>query len=81
MNKYSKNTLKGCVLKSKELCKLHNDYPSDPDKIEIKEEVLSKYQLAIANFYNILLVMLKNWCVAFLIKKSMCFIMKAYNFI
>ena len=48
----------GCVLQvdleyPKELRKLHNDYPLAPDKIEIKEEMLSKYQILIADFHNV----------------------------
>ena len=48
LNKYTSNSSKGCVLEvdleyPKELCKLHNDYPLAPDKIEIKEKMLSKY--------------------------------------
>ena len=55
---------KGCVLEvdleyRKELRELHNDYPLAPDKIEIKIEALSKYQLNFFDFYNILLVFLK----------------------
>ena len=65
MNKYISNSSKGCVLEidleyPNELRKLHNDYPLAPDKIEIKREMLSKYPLKIADFYNILLVMLKS---------------------
>ena len=46
-NEYNKHSSGGCVLEvdleyPKELCKLHNDYPLTPDKIEIKREVLSK---------------------------------------
>ena len=37
----------------KELHQLHNDYPLAPDKIEIKEEMLSNYQLHIGDFYDI----------------------------
>ena len=42
LNKYSKNSSKGCVLKvdleyPKELHELHNDYPLAPDKTKIKE--------------------------------------------
>ena len=33
----------------KELRKLHNDYPLAPEKTEIKKEMLSKYQLMIAD--------------------------------
>ena len=47
----------GCVLEldpeySRELRKLHNDYPLAPDKKEIKKEMLSSYKLKIADFYN-----------------------------
>ena len=52
LNKYSSNSSKGCVLEVeleylKELHKLQNDYPVAPDKIEIKREMLSEYQLKI----------------------------------
>ena len=46
-NKYSSNSLKGCVLEvdleyPKELYELNNDYPLDPEKkTEIKEKMLS----------------------------------------
>ena len=57
-NKYSSNSLKRFVLKvdleyAKELHKLHNEYSIAPDKIEIKREIWSNYQLKIADFYNI----------------------------
>ena len=57
MNKYTSNSSKGCVLQvdleySKELQKLHNDYPLAPDKIEIKREMVYVYQLKIADLYN-----------------------------
>ena len=57
MNRYTGNSLKGCVLEvdleySKELRELHNDYPLAPDKIEIKKEMLSKFQLKIADLYS-----------------------------
>ena len=50
MNKYTNNSLKGYVLEvvleyPKELHELHNDYPLAPNKIEIKREMLSEYQL------------------------------------
>ena len=32
---------------------LLNDYPLAPDKVEIKENMLSSYQLKIADLYNI----------------------------
>ena len=58
LNKYTNNRSKGCVLEvdlehHKELQELHNDYPLAPDKIEIKREMLSEYQLKIADLYNI----------------------------
>ena len=58
LNKCTSNSSKGCVLEvgleySKELFKSHNDYPLDPDKIEIKRGMLSNYQLKIADFYKI----------------------------
>ena len=31
----------------------HDDYSSAPDKIEIKKEMLPRYQLKIADLYNI----------------------------
>ena len=47
MKKYTSNSSKGSVFEAdlenpKELRKLHNDYPLDPDKIEIKIEMLSQ---------------------------------------
>ena len=58
MNNYTSNSLKGCVLEvdleyPKELPDLHNDYSLTPDKIEIKREMLSEYQLMIGYLYNI----------------------------
>ena len=58
LNKYSSNSSKGCVLEvdleyPKELHKLHNDYPLVPHKIVTKREMLSEYQLKIADFCNI----------------------------
>ena len=55
---FSSNGSKDCVLKVysgylKELRGLHNDYPLVPDKIEIKKEIFSMYQLNIADFYHI----------------------------
>ena len=57
-NEYTSNSSKGCVLKvdleyPRELRELHNDYPLAPDKIEIKREILSDYQLKIADLYHI----------------------------
>ena len=58
LNKYNSNSSKGCVLEvdleyPKELWNLHNDYPLAPNKIEIKREMLSDYQLKIDDLYNI----------------------------
>ena len=58
LSKYTSNSSKGCVLEvdleyPKELGELHNNYPSAPDKVEIKREMLSEYQLKIANLCNI----------------------------
>ena len=58
LNEYTSNSSKGCVLKvdleyPKELHELHNDYPLAPDKMKIRREMLSEYQLKIADFYNI----------------------------
>ena len=58
LNKYTSNSSKGFVLEvdleyPKELWELHNDYPLAPNKLEIKREMLSEYQLKIADLYNI----------------------------
>ena len=54
-NKYTNNSSKGCVLEvnleyPKELRQLHNNYPLAQDKIEIEREMLSNYQLKIADY-------------------------------
>ena len=58
LNKYTNNSSKVCILEidleyPKELHELRNDYALAPDKIEIKREMLSEYQLKIADLYNI----------------------------
>ena len=58
MNKHSSNSSKGYALEvalehPKELRELHNDYPIAPDKIEIKREMLSDYQLKIVDHFKI----------------------------
>ena len=58
LNKYTSNRSKGCVLEvdleySKKLQELQNDYPTAPDKIEVKREMLPGYKLKIADHYNI----------------------------
>ena len=58
LSKYTCNSSKGCVLEvdleyNKELRELHSDYPLVPDKIKVKREMLSDYQLKIADLFNI----------------------------
>ena len=65
LNKYTSNSSKGCVVKvdleyPKELHELHIDYRLVPDEIEIKRELLSNYQLNVAEFYNIPIGNAKN---------------------
>ena len=65
MNKYTNNSSKRCVLEvdieyPKELKELHNDYPLVSEKIEMKKEMFSNYQLKIDNLYNILIVTVKK---------------------
>ena len=71
LSKYTSNSPKGCILEfdleyPSEIKDLHNDCPLTPDKIEIKREVLSEYQLKVANLYNISIVNVKklvpNFC-------------------
>ena len=76
LNKYTGNSSKGCILEVdlkylKELQKLHIDYTLAPDKIEIKREVLSDYQLKITDLYNIPIDNIKKLVPNFLIKKNM----------
>ena len=85
MNKYTSNSSKRCILEvdleyPKKLRELHNDYSLAPDKIEIKREMLSNYQLKNADLYNILIGNVKNWCLTFLIKKIMSFTVKTCKF-
>ena len=58
LNKCTSNSSKGCVFEvdlvcPKELLELCSDYPLASDKIEIKREMLSDYQLKIADLDNI----------------------------
>ena len=53
LNKWTKNSSKECVL---EVCLEYpkqNNYPWDPDKIEIKREMLPEYRLKIADLCNV----------------------------
>ena len=57
LNKYTKNSSERCVLEidlkyPKGLQELHNDYPLAPNKIEIKREMRSIYQLKTTDHYN-----------------------------
>ena len=81
LNKYNSNSSKDCALKAdldypKELCKLHSNYPLAPDKIEIKREMLSIYQLKIADLYNVLICNVKKLVLNFFDKESMFLIIK-----
>ena len=65
LNKYTSNSSKGCVLEvdleySIELQEWHNDYPLAPNKIEIKREMLTNYQLRLLIYTIFLLEMLEN---------------------
>ena len=76
LNKYSCNSSEGCVLEvdleyPKELRELKNYYHLAPDKVEIKGEMLSEFQLKIADLYNIPIANVKKLVPNFLIKKSM----------
>ena len=58
LNKYNSYSPKGCVLEvdlqyPRVLRKINNDYPLIPDKIEIKREILSEYQVKTTDLYNI----------------------------
>ena len=72
--KYTINSSKGYVLEvdleyPNELQELHSDYPLAPDKIEIRE-ILSDYQLRIADHYNIPFGNVKKLVLQCLIKKK-----------
>ena len=62
MNKYASNSSKGCVLEVdlEYPEELHNDYPLATDKTEIKREMLSEYQLKVADLCNILICNVKK---------------------
>ena len=74
LNKCTSNTSEDCVLEVDleypiELREVRNDFLLAPDKIEIKREMLSIYQLKIADFYNIPIGNVKRLVPNFLIKK------------
>ena len=65
LKKYTSISSKGCVLEvdleyPKELRKLYNDYSLTPDKVEIKRETLSDYQLKTVDLYNIFISNVKK---------------------
>lgn len=54
LSKYTNNSSKTCVLEvnlehPQELHELNNDSPLTPDKTEIKREILSDYELKVAD--------------------------------
>ena len=58
IDKYDYISSRDCILEvnlgyPKELYKLHNDYPLAPNKLEIEKEMISDYQLKIADDYII----------------------------
>ena len=63
-----------------ELHELHNNYRLAPDRKEIKRKILSECQLKITDLYNIPIGNIKKLMPNFLIKRSMCFIRRTYNF-
>ena len=75
LNKFTSNSSKGYVLEidieyTKELRELHYDYTLAPDKIEIKREILSEYQLKIAHSCNIPIVNVKKSVPNFFYKEN-----------
>ena len=81
LNKYTTNNSKEYALGvdleyPKELCELHNNFSLATDKLEIKEEMFPNIEYWLLIFTIFPLVMLKPQCLNFLIKKSVCFVMK-----
>ena len=79
------DTIEECVLEvdleyPRELGELYNDYSLAPDKIQVKREILSEYQLKITDLYNIPTGSVKKLVPNFFDKESMGFIMKTCNF-
>ena len=65
MNKNTSNSSEGRALEvyleyPKELHELHNDYPLSSDKIDIKREMLSGYQLKMADLMTNLKVIISS---------------------
>ena len=66
MNKYTSNSSKGRVLEvdleyPKEFQELNDDYSLALDKLQIKREILSEYQLKINDLCNIPIANVKKW--------------------
>ena len=78
LKKYISNKSKYCVLEVDIWIEIPKELPKlVPEKIELKKDMLPKYQLImLPDFYNILKYLVPN----FLIKKSMYFIMRTCNF-
>ena len=53
---------------SKRVTRIHNDYSLAPDKIKIKREILSDYQLKIADLHNVPIGNAKKFVLNFLEK-------------
>ena len=75
MNKYTSNSSRGRVLEvdleyPKELQELNNHYPLALDKLEIKREILSEYQLKINDLCNIPIANVKKWVPNFFDKEK-----------
>ena len=88
LNRYTSESLEGCIFEvqleyPKELRELH-DYLLAPQKMEIKENNLPIYQFKKADIYNIPIGSVKTLMSIFfffLMKESMSFVMRTYNFI
>ena len=81
LNKYTRKSSKGCILEvdleyPKEWLESHNDHPLAPDKIEIKREMLSDYQLMITDFYSIPIGIVKKLVPKFFDKEQSALLWK-----
>ena len=86
LNEFASSSSKECVLEvdleyPKELLELHNDCPLALNKIEIKREMLSEYQLKTTDLYSIPIGNVKRLVPNVFNKKSMCFIVRTCNFL
>ena len=73
--KYTSSSSKVCLLEfdfedPKESPELRRDYPLAPDNIETEREMLSIYQLNIADFYNIPIGIVKQLATNFFDKEN-----------